>query len=270
MDSSLAVAFAPSPNHGERASGARIRFIVLHYTGLREEALEAWTADPGGEALRWLCAPQSQVSCHYLVERDGRVIQLVAESRRAWHAGRSSWQGCTDLNSHSIGVEIVNAGHAGGLPPYPDAQIDAVAALCREIASRHGIRADGVLAHSDIAPDRKADPGEHFPWAALHRAGVGAWVEPAPLARDVDPAARAQECDAACLQRKLARVGYGLAATGVYDLATEQAVRAFQRRYRPARVDGMADLSTLRTLDALIDQLAIIRRPSEPTPADRN
>ncbi len=251
-DSPLVAGCAFSPNHGERPAGAKIDSILLHYTGLREEALDDWTCDPGGEALRWLCDPQSEVSCHYLVERDGRIIQLVPEGRRAWHAGRGSWKGCADINSCSIGIEIVNAGHAGGLPCYPAAQIAAVIAMCKDISKRHEIRPERILAHSDIAPDRKADPGEHFPWEALFRAGVGIWVKPAEDANgamlregDEGEAVRA-------LQEKLARVGYGVAVTGAYDAPTKYAVRAFQRRYRQSRVDDIADASTLKTLDALL------------------
>jgi N-acetylmuramoyl-L-alanine amidase len=254
-DSCIARDFTASPNHGARPAGSRIDCILLHYTGLRNEALDDWTRDPGGEALRWLCEPESQVSCHYIVDRDGRVTQLVPEERRAWHAGRGAWKGCTDINSCSIGIEIVNAGHAGGLPPYPDVQIDAVIALCKDIIARRDIPAERILAHSDIAPDRKADPGEHFPWDALHRAGIGVWVE---AVRDGDGMVlrEGDACeDVRVLQEKLARVGYDLTPNGVYDERTKFVVRAFQRRYRPSRVDDVADAGTRATLDALLAAL---------------
>ena len=169
-DSPFADAVAPSPNHGDRR-GRAVDSIVLHYTGM----------STGAAALARLCDPTTDVSCHYFVGCEGHIAQLVPEPRRAWHAGRSVWFGETDMNAVSIGIEIVNAGHDGGCPPYPDPQIDAVIALCRDIVGRHTIPAARVLGHSDIAPDRKIDPGEWFPWARLAAGGVGVWIEPAPI-----------------------------------------------------------------------------------------
>ena len=170
-ESPIAAKVFPSPNHGERKGGRRPTMLVLHYTGMPDE----------GEALQWLCNPVSQVSAHYFVFGDGRVLQMVPETRRAWHAGRSSWDGETDINSCSIGIEIANPGHPGGLPPFPDAQIESVAALAKDIVTRWGISPHHVLAHSDVAPGRKLDPGEAFPWQRLHEAGVGHWVAPSPV-----------------------------------------------------------------------------------------
>ncbi len=212
--------------------------LVLHYTGMAD----------GPSAVARLRDPASQVSCHYVVEEDGRIIQLVAEARRAWHAGRSFWAGETDLNDASIGIEIVNAGHPGGLPPYPDAQVAAVVALCRDLVGRHPIPPARVLAHSDIAPGRKVDPGERFPWRRLFEAGVGLWVPPRP---DRDgPVLEAGQAGAAIadLQTALRGCGYGLAVTGEFDPATAAVVRSFQLRFRPARADGRADPATLATL----------------------
>jgi N-acetylmuramoyl-L-alanine amidase len=204
------------------------------------------------EALKRLCSPAAKVSCHYLVFEDGRTVQLVPEARRAWHAGVSTWEGMPDVNSRSIGIEIANPGHAGGLPPYPAVQIEAVTALCLDIVRRWRIRADRVIGHSDVAPERKDDPGELFPWDALYRAGVGHWVEPAPVRdgrfyafRDRGPAVRS-------LQAQLTTYGYGVPVTGVFDAATAAVVRAFQRHFRPARIDGAADPSTVETLANLI------------------
>lgn len=143
----------PSPNHGERADGRRPDMILLHYTGMP-------TADG---ALDWLCRAESQVSSHYFVHENGEVVQLVPETRRAWHAGKSSWHGETDINSLSIGIEIANAGHPGGLPDYPKEQIAAVIELCRDCVKRWSITPERVLGHSDVAPIRKVDPGEKFP-----------------------------------------------------------------------------------------------------------
>ncbi|MDB5569423.1 MAG: N-acetylmuramoyl-L-alanine amidase [Hyphomicrobiales bacterium] len=261
-DSRLVADVTPSPNHGKRIGYAAPDAIVLHYTGLRRgEAEAAWRADPGGEALRWLRDPQSCVSSHYVVKEDGRILQLVPESRRAWHAGVSFWRGSTDLNSHSVGVEIVNAGHFGGLPDFPAVQIKAVIALCRDIAARHAIAPERVLAHSDIAPGRKIDPGERFPWGELAQAGVGHWVPPAPISegRTFGPGEEGQPVRA--IQAMFALYGYGLPLTGVYDQTTEDVVSAFQRRYRPALVDGRADASTLATLRDLI--AALERMPAQ-------
>ena len=237
----------PSPNQGERLGVARPDAVVLHYTGMPS----------GMGALEWLRNPVSEVSCHYFVWEDGRIFQLVPEARRAWHAGRSAWAGKTDLNSHSIGIEIVNPGHDGGAPPFPDAQIEAVIVLCRDICARHAIMPQRVLAHSDIAPARKADPGEVFPWDRLHAAGVGHYVPPATLGggRFFSRGDAGQPIEA--LQAMLALYGYGIAVNGAFDETMEQVVRAFQRHFRPARVDGVADVSTIVTLRDLIAGLPL-------------
>ncbi len=239
-DSSLAAAL-PSPNHGDRGEQVP-RAIVLHYTGMAT----------GAAALERLRDPAAQVSAHYVVEEDGRIFQLVPEARRAWHAGKSFWAGETDMNSASIGIEIVNGGHDFGSPPYPDVQIAAVIALCRDIARRHAIPARRILAHSDIAPGRKADPGELFPWAQLAAAGIGHYVTPHRLGGDPPLTLGAEGEEVANLQRDLAAYGYGVVISGRYDAETETAVAAFQRHFRPARVDGKADLSTLSTLRDLL------------------
>jgi N-acetylmuramoyl-L-alanine amidase len=163
-------AHRPSPNFGNRAPGSPVDMIVLHHTGM---------ADADG-ALAWLCDRRSEVSSHYFVFEDGRIARLVEESQRAWHAGVSSWHGETDINSRSIGIEVAHPGEVSGLP-YPDAQVDAVIALCRDILSRHAVPSERILGHADIAPLRKEDPGRQFPWARLHEAGVGHWVPPAPI-----------------------------------------------------------------------------------------
>ena len=203
-------------------------------------------------------ATTPRVSSHYLVHEDGRIDQLVAEARRAWHAGVSSWKGVTDINSCSVGIEIVNPGHKFGYPDFPDAQIDAVTVLCRDIVARHHIRPERVLAHSDIAPARKQDPGEKFPWARLAAQGVGLWVEPAPIAAGAALARGARGKRVEELRAMLARYGYGLAPTGRYDKATELAVTAFQRHFCPARVDGIADASTVATLRRLLTASAAL------------
>ncbi|MCT8996865.1 N-acetylmuramoyl-L-alanine amidase [Chelativorans intermedius] len=235
----------PSPNFGVRRSGMRPDAVILHYTGM----------DSAEAAECRLCDPAAEVSAHYLVHEDGRVVQMVAEAARAWHAGRASWQGLSDVNSFSIGIEIVNPGHAGGYPDFPESQIAAVIALCRDICRRHGIAAHRVLAHSDVAPGRKVDPGEKFPWHRLAREGVGHYVAPTPL-RAGPSLAEGDEGEAVrTLQEMLARYGYGVETTGFFDSFTTTVVRAFQRHFRPARVDGIADVSTRDTLARLLAAL---------------
>ena len=240
----------PSPNHGERRNGRTPDSILLHYTGM-----------PTAEgALARLCDPAAEVSSHYLVMEDGRVLQLAPEARRAWHAGAGRWKEDSDLNSCSIGIEIVNQGHDGDLPPYPPAQIEAVIDLCADIIARHAMAPERVLAHSDIAPGRKRDPGEHFPWAALHARGIGHWVPPVAISggRFLSPGEAGQPVEA--LQAMLGLYGYPCPQTGLYDRETEAVVAAFQRRFRPARVDGIADASTITTLRDLIAALPANRR----------
>ena len=240
--------FAASPNHGVRRAFAKPNCLILHYTGM-----------PTGEgALAWLRNPQSEVSAHYFIWEDGRIFQLVAEARRAWHAGKSLWKGESDINSASIGVEIVNPGH-DECPPFPARQIEAVIALCHDVAARHNIPPERILAHSDIAPARKRDPGERFPWATLARAGVGHWAAPTPAEKPA-PRQRGREgAHVRALQAMLALYGYGVELTGVHDHQTEIVVAAFQRHFRPERVDGVADASTIATLSALLAALGAAR-----------
>lgn len=243
-DSPVARAVIASPNHGERRSD-RIDMLVLHYTGMPTAA----------GALARLRDPIAEVSAHYLVFEDGTVVQLVPEARRAWHAGAGAWKGHHDLNSRSIGIEIAHPGHEGGLPPWPEAQIDAVCALSADIVARYAIAPSCVIAHSDMAPGRKRDPGENFPWQRLAEAGVGCWVQPARitggrfLARgDTGPPVEA-------LQAMLALYGYDVPITGDYCAKTQSVVEAFQRHFRPEIVDGVADGSTITTLRDLLASL---------------
>jgi N-acetylmuramoyl-L-alanine amidase len=241
-DSPIATEVIPSPNHGERRDSRRPGMLILHYTGMPDAR----------ESLEWLRNPTSEVSAHYFVFENGDVAQLVPEARRAWHAGAGSWNGETDINSRSIGIEIANPGHDGDLPPFPEAQIARVIALARDVAVRWSIPPERVLAHSDIAPGRKQDPGERFPWARLHAEGVGHWVNPAPIS-DAPSLSRGDRGEpVAELQAMLASYGYGISPRGAFDEATEAVVAAFQRHFRPARVDGVADASTLATLRELI------------------
>ncbi|MFC3208413.1 N-acetylmuramoyl-L-alanine amidase [Aquamicrobium soli] len=232
-----------SPNFGPRRDGLKPDMIVLHYTGM----------ETGKAAENWLCDPASEVSSHYLVHEDGSIVQMVRESDRAWHAGKSSWRGLADINSCSIGIEIVNPGHGLGYPSFPKRQIEAVIALCAGIASRHAVVPERVLAHSDVAPGRKIDPGEKFPWRQLAEQGIGHFVAASPL-RD-GPELRPDDAGACVeeMQSMLALYGYGVEITGTFDRQTQIVVEAFQRHFRPRRIDGIGDRSTLRTLERLLD-----------------
>ena len=242
-DSKLVSDIAASPNCEPRPGGRRPDMLLLHYTGMQSSLA----------ALARLREPEEpRVSAHYFVDEDGTIIQLVPEASRAWHAGLASWAGESDINSCSIGIEIVNPGHDFGYPDFPPHQIGSVIALCQDIIGRQKIRAERVLAHSDVAPGRKQDPGEKFPWQQMHMQGVGHWIEPAPI---VDaPFLAVGDCgDAvAALQMQFGEYGYGLSVTGAYDAATRDVVTAFQRHFRPARVDGVADASTRATLVNLL------------------
>ncbi|MDP2355291.1 MAG: N-acetylmuramoyl-L-alanine amidase [Beijerinckiaceae bacterium] len=253
-DCPLVAELCPSPNHGERIGCATPDMILLHYTGAPAGAQrEEWLRDPGGQALAWLVNPLASVSAHYLVREDGCIVQLVSETRRAWHAGRASWLGLTDINSCSIGIEIVNLGHEAGLPEFPQAQVAAVTALCKSAMGRHGIAPWRVLAHSDVAPGRKVDPGERFPWDALAREGVGLWTPEAPSAPGGRVYLEGDEGQPVrALQAMFALFGYGAQITGVFDAQTKAVVEAFQRHWRRSRIDGVADVSTVATLRDLI------------------
>ena len=242
-DSSVVAEVMPSPNHGERSDGRQPDMILLHYTGMAD-------TDAALERLR---ARSSNVSAHYFIFEDGRIIQMVPESRRAWHAGKSEWAGETDINSCSMGIEIANPGHDYGYPDFPARQIAAVTALCRSIQTRNSIAPVRVLAHSDVAPARKQDPGEKFPWRTLYDSGVGHWVKPAPIMNFGQVLAPGSRGDAvAALQTTLREYGYGVSASGDYDSSTAEVVTAFQRHFRQERVDGIADPSTRSTLQELL------------------
>lgn len=243
-DTFMVAAVVPSPNFDARTGGPP-DLILLHYTGMQT----------GEAALARLTSPESKVSSHYVVFEDGRIVQCVREDKRAWHAGVSHWAGETDINSRSIGIEIVNPGHEFGYSDFPLRQIAAVISLCKGIIARRGpLAPERVLAHSDVAPARKQDPGEKFPWELLSESGVGHWVRAAPLGvpgPTLSPGDTGEQV--ARLQRMLKSYGYGLDETGSYDDTTRDVVIAFQRHFRQAKVDGIADPSTLLTLRALLD-----------------
>src|SRR3954465_15945604 len=237
-DSSIASDVIPSPNHGDRNNGRVADMILLHYTGM---------PDVEGAIAR-LCTAGSDVSAHYIVLEDGRIVQCVPEAKRAWHAGVSSWAGEDDINSCSIGIEIINRGHDWGYPDFPLRQIAAVIALCRGIMLRRKVPSHRVLAHSDVAPARKKDPGEKFPWHSPANSGVGHWVQPAPIVRSEALKLGSVSDDVAGLQAASAHYGYNVPTHGKFDGATVEVGPSFQRHFRPARVDAIADHSTMSTL----------------------
>jgi N-acetylmuramoyl-L-alanine amidase len=224
-----------------RSQESRVQFLVLHYTW------EDWPS-----SLKTLT--EDNVSSHYLVRDDPPVIyRLVDEGRRAWHAGVSSWQGNTNLNSSSIGIEIVNFGDRnGGWQDYPKAQMDVVIALVKDIVKRHNIRPDRIVGHSDIAPQRKVDPGPRFPWKRLADEGLIKWPDAAEVARR-KPAFERELPDVEWFQRMLAKHGYAVPANGELDEATVRVIGAFQLRYRQALYDGMPDAETAAILDVLVN-----------------
>lgn len=234
----------PSPNFNERPVST-VDMLVIHYTGMRTCA----------QAVARLTDAASKVSAHYTVDEDGTLYRHVPEHLRAWHAGVSSWRGLADVNARSIGIEIVNPGHEFGYRAFPDTQIEAVIALAKGIVGRHPIPARNVVGHSDVAPARKTDPGELFPWKRLGGAGLGLWVD-LKVDSSLEPLSAGAVGDrVGDLQGQLVQFGYGLPVTGTFDADTETVVSAFQRHFRPSNFDGVADAETQSLLRALNERL---------------
>ncbi|MBV6631876.1 MAG: N-acetylmuramoyl-L-alanine amidase [Alphaproteobacteria bacterium] len=235
MADTLNIIEHPSPNFSTRledGEAAPIDHLILHYTGMTS----------GAEALERLCDPDAKVSSHYLVEEDGRIFRLVDEQERAWHAGVAYWRGSKQINRRSIGIEIVNPGHEHGYRAFPDVQINAVVKLCQDILNRHPIPTQNILGHSDVAPWRKEDPGELFPWAALAVSGIGQW-----------PNEPGETLDANTAKAALSNIGYLMDEPS--DLTST--VIAFQRRYRPKLLNGQLDDETCRLIAAVAQTLDI-------------
>ena len=240
---SLRITDLPSPNQDDRPADQPIDMLILHYTGMRT----------GQAAIDRLRSEEAQVSSHYVVEEDGAVFRLVPEQRRAWHAGISRWRGHEMLNGRSIGIEIVNPGHEWGYRDFPALQMAAVCDLCLEILSRHPIPARNIVGHSDVAPDRKDDPGEKFDWEGLAGNGVGLWPDDMPTL-GLGGATHGMVRDAASLRpvrAALAAIGYELAPEGPLDPGLSTVLRAFQRHWRPEAITGQADAGTLARLFAV-------------------
>jgi N-acetylmuramoyl-L-alanine amidase len=224
----------PSPNHGPRPGDGTVDMLILHYTGMTSAA----------EALDRLSSAEAKVSAHYLVDEDGTVWRLVPEDRRAWHAGVSSWRGRTDINGASIGIELVNPGHEWGCRPFPEAQMAVLETLALEILGRHPIPSHFVLGHSDVAPERKRDPGEFFDWRRLARAGIGLWPDAGLASAPVPQGTEA-------VQRLLQGIGYACPLGGRLDTATRLVVAAFQRHFRPTLCNGALDRETRQRIAAV-------------------
>jgi N-acetylmuramoyl-L-alanine amidase len=226
----------PSPSCGRRPAKGAIDMLILHYTGMESAA----------DALMRMCDPAARVSAHYMIDENGEIYRLVEEAMRAWHAGESWWRGATNINDRSIGIELVNPGHAFGYRRFPEPQMAALIDLCRDILSRHGIPPVNVLGHSDVAPARKLDPGELFDWRRLAGSRIGLW--PSEVTAGAAPA------DQAAALEVLGRIGYQVGGTG--DQASKASVGAFQRRYRPARIDGVIDGETAALIAAVAELAA--------------
>jgi N-acetylmuramoyl-L-alanine amidase len=215
----------PSPNFDARPAGRPIDMVVIHYTGMRSAKA----------AVARLCDLEAGVSAHYVIDEDGSVIRLVGEAKRAWHAGQAWWRGEADINARSIGVELINPGHEFGYRAFPEAQMSALEGLAHAILGRHPIAARNVVGHADVAPRRKRDPGELFDWQRLAAAGVGLWpVAAAPATADPE-----------ALRAMLAEIGYE-----TKDLTAT--LTAFQRRFRPVCIDGVADAETAELVAAVV------------------
>ena len=236
----LTIRDLPSPNQDDRPEGMPIDMLMLHYTGMR-------SARAAVDRLR---DPEAKVSSHYVVDEDGLVLRLVPEARRAYHAGISYWRGHEALNGRSIGIEIVNPGHEWGYCDFPVLQMAVVCDLCLSILSRHMIPARNIVAHSDVAPDRKQDPGERFDWRGLAQNGVGLWPTGIP-----DLGTTGEIRDAAGLRlvrAALNEIGYRVAPEGALDPALATVLRAFQRHWRPEAVTGQADDGTTARLYGVV------------------
>lgn len=234
----------PSPNHDARGTGTTIELLILHYTGMQT----------AGAAIARLADPAARVSAHYVIDEDGSVYQMVPEDRRAWHAGISGWGDISDVNGRSIGIELVNPGHDWGYRPFPEAQVAALVDLGQAIVFRHGLPPRAVIGHSDVAPARKLDPGELFPWPRLAAHGLGLWPDAAPASTIVDPSAA---------HRLLAMIGYR------FDLphtTPAMIISAFQRHWRPEQVDGVLDATTM----GLIEAVAALFREAARLPRARS
>ncbi|MEX0300636.1 MAG: N-acetylmuramoyl-L-alanine amidase [Kordiimonas sp.] len=236
---------SPSPNWDERPEGVSVDTVVLHYTGMRT----------GDEALSRMCDSGAKVSAHYMIEEDGSLFKLVPEGKRAWHAGVSHWKGRSNINHNSIGIELVNTGHEFGYAPFPEKQINALLKLLRAIDGRHKIPRIGYIGHSDIAPDRKTDPGELFPWQRLSEQGFGVWSQLDGSNTEIVYENGDSGPEIASINKQLGMVGYDCPNSLIYDANLERVILAFQRHWRPQWVTGCYDRGTALILEDIASQM---------------
>ena len=243
---------SPSPNFKDRPGAIKPDMVIIHYTGMKT----------GDEALQRLCDHQAEVSAHYMIDEAGRILELVHPCKRAWHAGISHWRGRDNLNHYSIGIELVNKGHEFGYEAFPVVQIDALLLLLADLKRQFEIEPHQYVGHSDIAPDRKDDPGEKFPWQRLARAGFGLYSQCDGSNEQVLLSEQMPDDDmnvgaVRTLHHKLQRVGYFIGGdTGLYDQATRACVTAFQRHWRQSHVSGHYDKGTEIIINDIIYQYA--------------
>lgn len=222
-----------SPNYNKRVDGSKIDYLIIHYTGVNA---------PTQSIIKWFLSPASKVSCHYFINTNGTIYSLVNDSLRAWHAGKSYWNGCRDINSQSIGIEL----HNSGLEDFSGKQINSLLKLLELLISKHSIDSHNILGHSDVSVGRKIDPGIRFPWQLLNKSGIGIYSKMEPFEINNTNLELVDQAKPTIIsfQKKLIEIGFELSITGLIDEQTKKVVTAFQRHWRPELVDGILDQNT--------------------------
>ena len=235
-----------SPNYNDRAQNSKIEFIIIHYTGVEMEF---------HQVINWFLNKESRVSCHFLIDKSGDICNLVDISKRAWHAGQSSWNNCLDINSHSIGIELHNSGNEDFTP----LQLKSLVKLLKELMSDNGIKSWDILGHSDVSIGRKIDPGIKFPWHKLAKDKIGFFSNLSQENFDTDVSDKNNQHIIEDIQCKLMTIGYGVKKSGVFDAQTVAGLKAFQRHWRPKSVSGRLDVSTKQILTEVCEKLCEFR-----------
>ncbi len=227
-----------SPNHNNRVDGSKIDYIIIHYTGVNA---------PSQSIIRWFLDPLSKVSCHYFIDNKGTIYSLVNDYYRAWHAGKSYWNGCRDINSQSIGIEL----HNSGIEEFSGNQINSLLKLLELLISKHSIERHNILGHSDVSVGRKIDPGIKFPWQFLNRSGIGVYSGMGYTKKNICNIEVADQKKLAIMryQKKMIEIGFELSISGIIDEQTKKVVTAFQRHWRSELVDGKIDQNTISVID---------------------